>query len=69
MDGSFIGQTGAAGIGANGQEFIGPDLQRLNAEEAEAMAWVEGDCLATEWGPGSVIFDTDCARIVQRPNM
>ena len=44
-------------------------LQCLNAEEAEAMAWVEGDCLATEWGPGSVIFDTDCARIVQRPNM
>ena len=26
VDGSFIGQTGAAGIGANGQEFFGPDL-------------------------------------------
>ena len=26
MDGSFIGQNGAAGIGASGKEFIGPDL-------------------------------------------
>ncbi|RCV07680.1 hypothetical protein SETIT_1G264700v2 [Setaria italica] len=60
VDGSFVPQTGEAGVGV-----IAVLFHCASAVEAKARACVEGIRLAGEWTPGSVISEMDCAQINQ----
>ncbi|OEL37987.1 hypothetical protein BAE44_0000994, partial [Dichanthelium oligosanthes] len=73
VDGSFIYQTGAAGVGVIARNSRGEVLftawrvlfRCANAVEAEAQACAKGVRLATQWTQGSVIIEIDCARVVK----
>ncbi|KAF8701127.1 hypothetical protein HU200_033788 [Digitaria exilis] len=57
MDGSFVAQVGGAGAG------IVALLHRCSdAAEAEASACMIGLRLATQWAPGRVVLEMDCAQ-------
>ncbi|OEL23485.1 hypothetical protein BAE44_0015498 [Dichanthelium oligosanthes] len=51
--------TGEAGLGV-----VARDSKGNAAEEAEAIACVEGIRLATQWCRQPVIIESDCARVV-----
>ncbi|KAF8687355.1 hypothetical protein HU200_043041 [Digitaria exilis] len=59
VDGSFVAQTGEAGVGVIRVLFRCSD-----AVEAEAQACAEGLRLAAQWVQGPVILESDCARVV-----
>jgi ribonuclease HI len=67
------GSTGDAGIGVIVRDHRGVviftawcTLSRCtSATEVEAKACAEGLRLATQWARGSVIIETDCARVAQ----
>ncbi|KAF8762282.1 hypothetical protein HU200_009635 [Digitaria exilis] len=71
VDGSFVIQTGGAGIGVVGRDNRGnvkflacqEILSCASAAEAEASAVLMGVRLATQWSPGKVLLETDCARV------
>ncbi|KAF8779228.1 hypothetical protein HU200_002906 [Digitaria exilis] len=73
VDGSFVEATGDAGVGVIARNCKGEVLftawrvifQCANAAEAEARACMEGVRLATQWAQGSVIIESDCARMVK----
>lgn len=73
IDGSFVEQTGGAGVGVIAKNHRGEVIftawraifRCANAAEAEAKACAEGVRLATQWTHGSVIIETDCARVLK----
>jgi ribonuclease HI len=72
VDGSFVEQTGDAGVGLVARDHNGTviftawrAIERCSsAYEAEAMACAEGLRLAAQWSPGSIILESDCARAI-----
>ncbi|KAF8775052.1 hypothetical protein HU200_005104 [Digitaria exilis] len=73
VDGSFVEATGEAGVGVIARDSVGQVIfsgwrvlfNCSDEVEAEARACVEGIRLATEWAPGPVIIESDCARLVR----
>ncbi|RCV30978.1 hypothetical protein SETIT_6G139500v2 [Setaria italica] len=73
VDGSFVVQSGTAGIGVVARNPMGEVLlsawrvlfRCADAAEAEARALTEGIRLASQWIRGQVIIESDCARIVK----
>ena len=73
FDGSFVVQDGKAGAGVIARDSHGHVVftawralfRCQNAEEAEALACLESLRLAAQWSQGSVIIETDCARIAK----
>jgi ribonuclease HI len=73
VDGSFLQETGAAGLGVIARDSSGGVLftawrtihRCADAAEAEAIACAEGLALAVRYSPGSIILESDCARLVK----
>ncbi|KAG2622145.1 hypothetical protein PVAP13_3NG281941 [Panicum virgatum] len=73
VDGSFVQQSGAAGVGVIARDSMGhvllsawrAILECQDAAEAEAWACLEGFWLAAQWIHEPVIVESDCIRIVQ----
>jgi ribonuclease HI len=73
VDGSFVAETGAGGIGVVARDSDDKILmtawstlfQCTDAAEAEARACKEGLRLAGQWITGPVIIESDCARVVK----
>ncbi|KAF8762283.1 hypothetical protein HU200_009631 [Digitaria exilis] len=71
VDGSFVAQTGGAGVGVVARDDQGralfavcQELRRCaDAAEAEATACLLGVRLGAERTPGRVVLETDCARL------
>lgn len=62
VDGSFVVQTGEAGVGVVTAWRV---LYRCaSADEAEAQACAEGLRLASQWCPGPIVVESDSARIL-----
>jgi hypothetical protein len=72
VDGSFVEQSGAAGVGVIARDDKGTVIFTAwcaiarceSAYEAEALACLEGLKLASQWASGSVILETDCVRVL-----
>ncbi|KAF8697530.1 hypothetical protein HU200_035862 [Digitaria exilis] len=73
VDGSFVAQTGQAGVGVVARNSQGKviftawqELTRCSdAAEADANACTNGLRLAVQLSPGKVILETDCVRIAR----
>lgn len=73
VDGSFVEQTGGAGVGVIARDHKGVVLftawrvifRCTDALEVEALACVEGFRLASQWAQGSIILETDCVQMVK----
>ena len=71
FDGSFVAQDGKAGAGVIARDSQGHVIftawrvlfRCQSAEEAEAQACLESFHLAAQWAQGSIIVETDCARV------
>jgi ribonuclease HI len=69
VDGSFVVQTGEAGVGVvirdNRGEVVLTAWRVLyrcaSADEAEAQACTEGLRLASQWCPGPIVVESDSA--------
>jgi ribonuclease HI len=72
VDGSFVAETGTTAVGAIIRDHQGETVAVAgkiltncqNAEEAEAMALMEGARLAANWTRKPMIFESDCKQIV-----
>ncbi|KAF8641494.1 hypothetical protein HU200_067803 [Digitaria exilis] len=60
VDGSFVEQTGEAGVGV-----IRVIFRCASALEAEALSCVEGLRLATQWAQEPVVLEMDCKCVVE----
>jgi ribonuclease HI len=73
VDGSFVSQSGEAGVGVVVRDSEGQVILTAwrvifrcqDAVEAEALACLEGLRLAAQWVQGSIILESDCARVIQ----
>ncbi|WVZ73611.1 hypothetical protein U9M48_021897 [Paspalum notatum var. saurae] len=73
VDGSFVEQTGQAGVGVIARDQEGSVIFTswrvlfacTSAKEAEARACIEGLRLAAQWCHEPVILESDCAQIVE----
>jgi ribonuclease HI len=72
VDGSFVPSTGSASVGAVIRDHCGYAIagarrvleKCTSAEEAEALALLEGARLAAGWTRAPIIFENDCATVV-----
>ena len=72
VDGAFNQETGRAGIGIIMRDSTGMVIicawkaifDGMNAEEVEALAWLEGVRLAAEWSQSKAIIESDCSTVV-----
>nr|CAB3477240.1 unnamed protein product [Digitaria exilis] len=73
VDGSFVEQTGEAGVGVIARNWQGEVIfsawrvifRCASALEAEALSCVEGLRLATQWAQEPVVLEMDCKCVVE----
>jgi ribonuclease HI len=74
MDGAFMKETGKAAVGVIIRNAIGIPLMTawrllthcLDAEEAEALACLEGIRMAGRWPETEMILEADCSTVIKK---